>query len=184
MRQTNSFAALVFIIILAIGAALAYAMNGDTAQAQKLTDQLNTEFPLDTMVQNYWLPSVHAALYLRKGDAKQAINALEVATPYELGSTNVSPMVPLYLRSLAYLKAGQGADAAAQFTKMLAHRGVAVNSPIEAMAVLQLARAQAASGDKTTARKSYQDFLSLWKQADPDLTVLQQAKAEYDHLRD
>jgi serine/threonine protein kinase len=167
-----------------IGAALTYAMNGDAAPAQKLTDQLNTEFPLDTMVQNYWLPSVRAALYLRKGDAKQAINALEVAAPYELGSTNVSPMVPLYLRGLAYLKAGQGAEAAAQFTKMLAHRGVAINAPIESMAVLQLARAQAMSGDKAAARKSYQDFLSLWKQADPDLAVFKQAKSEYEALRD
>ena len=166
-----------------IAAAMAFAASGDAAQAQKLADKLNVESPSDTILQSYWLPSIRATIALQKGDAKQAITLLEVATPYELGLENVSAMVPIYVRGLAHLKAGDGAEAAAQFQKMLAHRGVAQSSPIEVLAVLQLARAQALAGDKPAARRSYQDLLSLWKQADTDLSLLKQAQSEYDHLK-
>ena len=166
-----------------IAAAMAYAAAGDTAQAQKMADKLNLESPSDTILQSYWLPSIRATIALQKGDARQAINLLEVATPYELGLENVSAMVPIYVRGLAYLKAGSGPEAAAQFEKMLAHRGVAQSNPIEALAVLQLARAQALADDKPAARRSYQDLLSLWKEADSDLVLYEQAQAEYDNLK-
>jgi eukaryotic-like serine/threonine-protein kinase len=166
-----------------IAAAMAYAAAGDTAQAQKMADKLNLESPSDTILQSYWLPCIRATIALQKGDARQAINLLEVATPYELGLENVSAMVPIYVRGLAYLKAGSGPEAAAQFEKMLAHRGVAQSSPIEALAVLQLARAQALAGDKPAARRAYQDLLSLWKEADSDLVLYKQAQAEYDNLK-
>jgi outer membrane protein assembly factor BamD (BamD/ComL family) len=100
-----------------------------------------------------------------------------------LGIENVSVMVPIYVRGRVYLKAGQGRDAAAQFKTMLGHRGLGQNAPIEALAQLQLARAQAMSGDKPAARRSYQDFLSLWKQGDPDIPILKEAKAEYAKLQ-
>ena len=167
-----------------IAAALTLAELGDAAQAQKIAEQLNVELPLDTIIQSYWLPSIRATLSLHRGDAKQAIALLDAATPYELGIENVSVMVPVYVRGMVYLKAGQGGNAAAQFTKMLGHRGLGQNAPIEALAQLQLARAQALSGDKPAARRSYQDFLSLWKQADPDLSLLKLAQAENERLKD
>src|SRR5271165_4187401 len=167
-----------------IGVALALAMVGDAAQAQKIADQLNDESPLSTIIQSYWLPSIRATLAMRRGDARQAITLLEAAAPYELGIENVSVMVPIYLRGMAYLKAGQNDDATAEFKKMLGHRGLAQNAPIAAMAQLQLARAQAIGGDKASARRSYQDLLSLWKQADADLPQLKQAQAEYEKLKD
>ena len=167
-----------------IAAALTLAELGEAAQAQKIADQLNAELPLDTIIQSYWLPSIRATLTLHRGDAKRAIALLEAATPYELGIENVSVMVPVYVRGMAYLKAGHGEDAAAQFKKMLGHRGLGQNAPIEALAQLQLARAQAMSGDKPAARRSYQDFLSLWKQADPDLSLLKLAQAENERLKD
>lgn len=164
--------------------ALILAETGDSAQAQKLVDQLNAEAPLDTMIQNYWLPSIRATLAIHRGDAKQAATMLDVATPYELGIPNVSIMVPIYVRGMAYLKSGQGQEAAAQFKKMLGHRGLGQNAPAEATAQLQLARAQALSGDKVGARRSYQDFTSLWRNADPELLLLKQAQAEYEKLKD
>ncbi|MGC1789782.1 MAG: hypothetical protein WA718_23845, partial [Terriglobales bacterium] len=166
-----------------IAAALTLAELGDAAQVQKIAEQLNVELPLDTIIQSYWLPSIRATLSLHRGDAKQAIALLD-ATSYELGIENVSVMVPIYVRGRAYLKAGQGGNAAAQFKKMLGHRGLGQNAPIEALAQLQLARAQALSGDKPAARRSYQDFLSLWKQADPDLSLLKLAQAENERLKD
>jgi serine/threonine protein kinase/tetratricopeptide (TPR) repeat protein len=167
-----------------IAAALTLTEIGKAAQAQKIADQLNVESPLDTIIQSYWLPSIRAKLALHRGDAKQAITLLEVASPYELGIENVSVMVPVYIRGTAYLKAGRGAEAAAQFKNMLGHRGLGLNATVMALAQLQLARAQAMSGDKPAARRSYQDFLSLWKQADADLPMLKQARDEYQKLKD
>jgi outer membrane protein assembly factor BamD (BamD/ComL family) len=93
-------------------------------------------------------------------------------------------MQPIYVRGLAYLKAGRGEEAAGEFKKMLGHRGVAVNAPVAALAHLQLARAEAMTGDKSAARQAYQDFLALWKHADPDLALYKQAQEEYQKLRD
>ena len=166
-----------------VAAAMTLAELGDAPQVQKMADQLNAQSPLDTIIQNYWLPTIRARLALHQGEAKQALTLLEVTTPYELGIQNLSVMLPVYVRGLAYLKAGQGAEAAAQFKKMLGHRGLVQNAPVAALALVQLARAQAMMGDQAAARKSYQDFLAGWKNADPDIPLLQQAKVEYGNLQ-
>jgi len=167
-----------------VAAALTLAELGDTAQAQKMADELNLELPLDTVIQSYWLPSIRAAMALHRGNAKLAVTLLDTAMPYELGIGNFGVMTPIYLRGTAYLKAGQGIEAAAQFQKILGHRGLGGNAPVMTLARLQLARAQALSGDKPAARRSYQDFLSLWKDADPDLSLLKLAQAENERLKD
>jgi tetratricopeptide (TPR) repeat protein len=167
-----------------IAVATAFAAIGESGQAQKLLEQLNTESPMNTLVQNYWLPIIKSLLALHKGDAKQAIALLDVTRSYELGIQNTSIMMPIYVRGLAYAKAGQPEEAAAEFGKMLAHRGLGENQPIQGLALLQLGRAKAAAGDKPYARRSYQDLLALWRQADPNLSLLHQAQAEYDKLKD
>jgi len=167
-----------------IAVAMTLAQLGDIAQAQRIVDQLNAEFPLDTITQNYWLPTIRATIALSRGNAQQAITLLQATAPYEFGIQNFSSMLPIYVRGLAYLKLGQGSQAATEFKKMLAHHGLVFNAPVGALAQLQLARAQAMSGDKSAARRSYQDFLALWKQADPDLLPFRQAQAEYSKLKD
>lgn len=175
-----------------VKAALALARAGDAARAQKLVDKLNPEFPLDILIQNYWLPTVRAAIELEKLNPNEAIDVLKLAAPYELGTTalGTSPGVaafgslyPVYIRGQAYLQAGQGQQAAAEFQKIVDHRGIVVNFPLAALAHLQLARAQAMTGDEQAARKSYQDFFALWKDADPEIPLLKQAKAEYATLQ-
>ena len=159
---------------------LTLAMAGGTGQDGNLADKLNQDRPLDTMVQNYWLPSIRAAIEL-KNNPGQAIKGLQVATPYELGSAGC--LHPVYVRGLAYLQAGHGQEASAEFQKVLDHPGAVTNCIQGALAHLQLGRAQAMMGDKEAARKSYQDFLTLWKDADPDIPIYKQAKAEYAKLR-
>jgi len=164
-------------------AALALARAGKIAQAQELAESLNQEFPLDTMLQNYALPVIQAAIQLQQDRSLQAVETLEVSRPYELGQGALNFLYPAYLRGEAYLKAGRGESAAAEFQKVLDHPGVMANFITGALARLQLGRAQAMMGDKAAARKSYQDFLTLWKDADPDLPFYRQAKAEYAKLR-
>src|SRR5208337_3438920 len=166
-----------------IGAAIAFASAGDEAGARKLTDKLNQGFPLDTIVQTYWLPTIHASIALQRNDAQAAIKFLEKAEAYELGNQGSGILYPVYVRGLAYLKAKQAEQAAGEFKKILAHRGIAKNSPLAALSQLQLARALAMTGDTVAARKSYQDFLAEWKNADPDIPLLQQAKAEYGKMQ-
>jgi tetratricopeptide (TPR) repeat protein len=162
--------------------ALVLAEVGDAKQALNIAELLTKEFPLDTMIQNYWLPSIRAAVMVTRDEGEQAVMVLKVTTPYELGIQNSSIMVPIYIRGMAQLKAGQAADAAAQFTKMLEHRGLGGNAPVMALARLQLARGYAMSGDTAKAKAAYQDFLALWKDADPDTLILIAAKAEYAKL--
>jgi eukaryotic-like serine/threonine-protein kinase len=164
---------------------LALARGGDTVEASKRADELNQEFPLDTFIQNYWLPCIRAAIAVAKNNPGEAIRILQVAKTYELAMFwgTLPTMQPTYLRGEAYLKAGQGREAAAEFQTILTHSGVAVNFLSSALARLQLGRAQLMMGDKDAARKSYQDFLTLWKDADPDIPVYKQAKAEYAKLR-
>ena len=171
-----------------VRAALALARAGDGAHARQLADKLTQESPLDTRMQNYSLPAIRAAIEIGKNNAIQAVQILEVATPYELGGptagvTFLADLYPVYIRGLAYLKAGQGQQAAAEFQKMLDHRGIVGNFVLGALAHLQLGRAQVIMGNKAAALKSYQDFLTLWKDADPDIPIYQQAKAEYARLR-
>ena len=135
------------------------------------------------MLQNYALPVIQAAIQLQQDRSLQAVETLEVSRPYELGQGALNFLYPAYLRGEAYLKAGRGESAAAEFQKVLDHPGVMANFITGALARLQLGRAQAMMGDKAAARKSYQDFLTLWKDADPDLPFYRQAKAEYAKLR-
>ncbi len=170
-----------------VKAALALARAGDAARARKLADKLNHDRPLDTRMQNYSLPAIRAAIELEKNDGIQAIQILQVAAPYELGSPSagihfLGNLYPVYIRGLAYLQTGQGQLAAAEFQKVLDHRGIIGNFVFGALAHLQLGRAQAMMGNKEAARKSYQDFLALWKDADPDVPILRAAKAEYAKL--
>ena len=169
-------------------AALAFAYTRDDGQARALADDLDRRFPDDTIVQFNYLPSINGRLALNKGDASGAIADLAAATPYELGATratdlNWTAMFPVFVRGEAYLAARQGREAATEFQKILDHRGLVLNQPIGALAHLGLGRAYALQGDTVRAKMAYQDFLTLWKDADPDIPVLRQAKAEYAKLQ-
>ena len=166
-------------------AALALARAGDTAGAEKLAAELDKTFPLDTLVQRYWLPTIRAAVALERKDPNRAIELLKVASTIELGEpTNLTIFLcPVYLRGEAYLMLHDGNRAAAEFQKFIDHRGLVVNFPWGALARLGLARAYAMQGDTAKARAAYQDFLTLWKDADPDIPILKQAKAEYAKLQ-
>ena len=168
----------------AVVLALAYA--GD--QLQGLADDFNASFPEQTVVQFNFLPTLRAKLALLHSNPQQALHELELATPYELGLPaigfyNWPNMYPVYVRGEAYLAAHRGKEAAAEFQKILDHRGIVLNEPIGALAHLGLARAYALQGDTAKARAAYQDFLALWKDADPDIPILKRAKAEYAKLQ-
>jgi predicted Zn-dependent protease len=166
-------------------AALALARAGDTVGAEKLAAELNKTFPLDTLVQRYWLPSIHAAVALQHQDPNRAIELLKVASTIELGlPVNLTVILcPVYLRGEAYLMLRDGSRAAAEFQKFIDHRGLVSNFPWGALVRLGLARAYAMQGDTAKARVAYQDFLELWKDADPEIPILKQAKAEYAKLQ-
>ena len=169
-------------------AALALAYARDDARAKALADDLDKRFPEDTIVQFNYLPSVRGRLALNRGDASAAIESLGAAASYELGGTRAidlkwTAMFPVFVRGEAYLAAHQGSQAAAEFQKILDHRGLVLNQPIGALAHLGLARAHVLQGDIPKAKVAYLDFLTLWKDANPDIPVLQQAKAEYAKLQ-
>ena len=162
-------------------AALALARAGDTAAAEKLAAELDKTFPLDTLVQRYWLPTIRAAVALQRKDPNRAVELLQVSSAIELG--DAGNLLPVYLRGEAYLALHKGSEAAAEFQKFIDHRSLVGNFPWGALAQLQLARAFALLGDKTKAPAAYNDFLTLWKDADPDIPILRQAKAEYAKLQ-
>src|SRR5438552_2339699 len=161
-------------------AGLAQAMAGDARQAAAIVDELGKRFPTDTLVNDVWVPTIRGETEINRGNPRKAIELLQVAFSYEAGIA--SRLVPNYVRGQAYLKARQGKEAAAEFQKILDHRGVCQTSPACALSHLQLARARALSGDAAAARTAYQDFFALWKDADPDVPVLKEAKAEYAKL--
>ena len=167
---------------------LVLARAGDVHQAERLADNIGRESPASTLVQNYQLPTIRAAMELNAGRAKEAIEILQVSAPYELANPNTlgdpfGGLYPCYIRGLAYLKLGEGKQAAAEFQKLVDHPALGLGIPTGPLSHLQLGRAQVMMGDKVAARKSYQDFLTLWKDADPDIPIYQQAKAEYARLR-
>ncbi len=168
--------------------ALASAYAGDDSRAQALADNLAKRFPEDTVVRFNYLPTLRAKLALLRSKPQQALDTLGAAAPYELGLPSFSyynwpNLYPVYVRGEAYLAAHQGREAAAEFQKILDHRGIVLNEPIGALAHLQLGRAYALQGDTAESRAAYQDFLTLWKDADPDIPILKQAKAEYAKLQ-
>jgi eukaryotic-like serine/threonine-protein kinase len=163
----------------------ALAFSGDFRQAQAAADELNRRFPKDTLIQSLSIPIIRGTVEIERGDPRAAIESLRQAAPYEMAGPRSYkvPYAAIYVRGLAYLRAKQGHEAAAEFQKILDHPGVWPVSPLRALAVLGLARAQALAGDTASARKAYQDFLALWKDADPDIPILRQAKAEYAKLQ-
>ncbi len=165
-------------------AALALARAGDVTGAEKLAADLDKNFPLSTVVQGYWLPSIRAALALQRKDPNRAIELLRLGGTIELGQPaglNVA-LCPAYLRGEAYLMLRDGHQAGAEFRKFVDHRGIVVNFPLGALARLGLARAYGLSGDTVNARAAYADFLNLWRDADPDIPILKEARAEYAKL--
>ncbi|MGA8876528.1 MAG: protein kinase [Candidatus Korobacteraceae bacterium] len=170
-----------------VEAALAFAMAGDAARAESLSQELNKRFPLDTQLQSLWLPAIRAQLALNRKNPADALSALQAAVaPIELGQilfvANISCLYPTYIRGEAYLAAGQGAQAAGEFQKILDHSGIVWNCWTGALARLGLARAYHLQGDTAKAHAAYQDFFTLWKDADPDSPILKQAKVEYARL--
>jgi predicted Zn-dependent protease len=167
-------------------AALALSRAGDAVSAQKFADKLNSDFPLSTVLQRYWLPTVQAEIELAHGSAARAIEVLRAASAYELGDPpqfQPGTLYPVYVRGQAYLRAANGAAAAEEFQKIIDHRGIVLNFPLGTLAHLGLARAYALSGDSAKSRTAYQDFFALWKDADPDIPILKEAKAEYAKLQ-
>jgi tetratricopeptide (TPR) repeat protein len=166
-------------------AALALARAGDVVGAEKLAAELDKTFSLSTVVQRYWLPTIRAAVALERRDPNQAIELLKVASTVELGVPWGLPIFicPVYLRGETYLMLHDGNRAAAEFQKFMDHRGLVVNFPWGALARLGLARAYALQGDTVKAKAAYQDFLTLWKDADRDIPILIAAKTEYAKLR-
>jgi len=168
-----------------VAAALALARYGDAARAKALAGELEKTYPTNMLLKVYWLPTINAALALDTGDSSQALADLEPAAPYELGFAGSffgGDLYPAYLRGQAYLVAHNGTAAALEFQKLLDHRGIMVNFVTGSLAHLQLGRAYTMAGDTTKARAAYQDFFTLWKDADPDIPILNEAKAEYARL--
>jgi len=184
-----------------VEAALAFAMAGDTARAESLVQDLGKRFPLDTQMQSLWLPAIQAQLALDRKNPAPALTALQAASPIELGQisfvVNISCLYHVYIRGEAYLAAGQGSAAAVEFQKIIDHSGIVWNCWTGALAHLGVARANAlqsrtlqgqgqgadADAARVRALTAYKDFLTLWKDADPDVPILKEAKAEYAKLQ-
>ena len=145
---------------------------------------MEKSYPTNAQPRLYSLPTINAAVELNKGNSSQALVYLEPAAPYELGVAGyINSLYPAYVRGQAYLLAHNGTAAAAEFQKLLDHRGIVRNFVTGALARLQIARAYAMAGDSAKAKSAYQDFLMLWKDADPDIPILKQAQAEYAKLQ-
>jgi len=173
----------------AVSLALSFIEDASREQAriEKLADNLAERFPEDTVVQSNYLPTLRAQLAISRNDASKAIDALRTAAPYELGLTSYvgfsGTLYPVYVRGQAYVAAHQGGKAVVEFQKILDHRSVVVNEPMGVLAHLGLARAHAMAGNTAKARAAYQEFLALWKDADPDIPILKRARAEYAKLQ-
>ncbi len=165
------------------GGAFSLALSGESVRSQMLADDLEKRFGEDTSVRTSYLPVLRALLAMNHGEPAKAIELLQAAAPYDLAEPrNFGALYSVYVRGEAYLAAKKGAEAAAEFQKILDHRGIVVSDPIGALAHMQLGRALAMSGDTAGAKTAYQDFLTLWKDADQDIPVLKQAKTEFEAL--
>ncbi|MFZ0138807.1 MAG: tetratricopeptide repeat protein, partial [Candidatus Sulfotelmatobacter sp.] len=168
-----------------VATALALARIGEAPRAKALAEELEKKYPANTMLKLYWLPTLNAAIEISRRNSSQAITDLEAAAPYELGDAEavINYLYPAYVRGQAYLLAHNGTAAAAEFQKLLDHRGIVGNFVTGSLAHLQIGRAYAMAGDTAKAKGAYQDFLALWKGADPDIPILKEAKAEYAKLQ-
>jgi len=167
-------------------AALALVRSGEIVRAKTIVGELEKSYPSQTVLKVYWLPTIKAAIELNANNAAQSLVYLEAAAPYELGEPpqfQLGTLYPAYVRGQAYLLAHNGTAAAAEFQKFLDHRGIVINFPLGALAHLGLARAYVLSGDTAKAKTAYQDFFTLWKDADPEIPILKEARAEYAKLQ-
>ena len=165
-------------------AALAFARSRDIATAEKMASDLANQFPLNTVINSYWLPTIRASIELNRGHGAVAVDILRNATNYEWGGPNPEIeagrfLYPIYVRGQSYLQLHKGSDAESEFKKMLDHRGIIQNCPLGTLAHLGLARAFALQGETAKAITQYQEFLNTWKNADSDIPILRDAKAEY-----
>jgi hypothetical protein len=173
---------------LQYGGTFALALAGDSSRTQELVDALEHSFPEDTSVNFSYLPALRGLLALNHHDVSKSLEQLQKAVPYELSTPRsglnayYGAFCPVFVRGEAYLAAHKGSEAATEFQKLLDHRALIASDPVAALAQLQLGRAYALAGNNAKAKASYQDFLRLWKEADPDIPVLKQAKAEYAKL--
>jgi tetratricopeptide (TPR) repeat protein len=170
------------------GAALGLALTGDAGRSQKLADDIEKRFPEATAARYSYLPVLRGFFAIQKGAPQTALELLQPAVPYDLAAPATifhgffGALYPAYMRGVAYLAAHQPAEAAAEFRKVIDHPGLVFADPVGTMARIQLGRAYALAGDKEEAKAAYQDFFTLWKDADPDVAVLKQAKAEFARL--
>jgi len=167
-------------------AAMALARAGDTAQAEQLAATLSKEFSQDTVVQGYWLPSIRSAIEINRNKPAKAVQILQFASPYEWGQCEpfqLGMLYPIYLRGQAHLLSHEDREAAEEFRQILDHSGIVLNFSLAALARVGLARSYFQQGESAKARNTYQQFLTLWKDADPDIPILKQAKAEYAKLQ-
>lgn len=183
-RQSSAAVAMASTRNIQILTALVMALAGQSSEAQAIADKLASQYPTHSLLNVYWLPSIRAAIELDRHKPTEAIALLQTAAPFEMGSAPPydGSMFPVYLRGEAYLSLGRGPGAVAEFQELLDHRGIVGNWPLGVLANIGIARAYALQGDTAKARAAYQHFLTLWKDADPDIPVLQQAKAEYAKL--
>src|SRR5215469_4160355 len=171
-RQTRMYAAVLL------------AATGDSTGSEKIFAELARQYPNDTMIHAVWIPIARASSEMRRNNAGKAVELMESARPYELGSGPRSCRYwANYVRAEAYLKAREGRTAAAEYQKILDHRGVSPTSPLYSLARVGLARAYVLEGDTAKARTAFQDFFAVWKDSDPDIPILKQAKAEYAKLQ-
>jgi eukaryotic-like serine/threonine-protein kinase len=170
---------------VSVFAALTLARIGEIARAKRIVKELETNYPSDTLLKGYWLPTIKAAMELNGKNSDRAVSLLEAAVPYELGTPSqlqIGTLFPVYIRGQAQLMAHNSAAAAKEFLKFEDHRGVTVNFPLGALANLGMARAYALAGDTTKAKTAYQNFFDVWKDADPGIPIFKKAKAEYAKL--
>jgi tetratricopeptide (TPR) repeat protein len=187
-NETASAVALVSTRDVQVLATLVLALVQDSARAQKMADELEKQNPLNTVIIGYWLPTIRTAIEIGRNNATKAVELARAAIPYELGEPNPQAefgafLYPAYVRGHAYLLLHQGKQAVAEFQKFLDHRNLVANCFLAPLAHLQLGRAYAMQGDTAKARAAYEDFFALWKDADPDIPILKQAKAEYANLQ-
>jgi tetratricopeptide (TPR) repeat protein len=187
-EQTTSVLTMASTRDAQILAALALARSGDSTRAERMADELQKTFPSDTFSNGYWLPTIRATIEITRSDPSKAIEFLKAAAPYEQGIVPPNPefgvlLYPAYVRGQAYLLLHQGAEAAAEFQKFLDHRTLVANNPLFVLAHLQIGRAYAMQGETAKAKAAYQDFFTLWRDADPDIPILRQSKAEYAKLQ-